>query len=382
MSYIQFPDQVEGRYDRHQLITWWDQNNVSQARVIVAGAGALGNEVLKLLALIGVGNILLIDFDKISSSNLARMVLFRQEDIGRPKVEVALERLHEINPDVRVKAIHGDLRLDIGLGEFRSADLVFGCLDSVNARWALNRKCMLAGVEWIDGGISDFHGSVARYSPATGACYECNFTQQTYERFNRRYSCPFGLVSNLEEPKVPTTAVTTSVVAAIQVQQALMTLHGIKEGLQPGERLSIYLKPFAMVKDALPFNAECLAHFTVPHEIPVMEPPFRVTAGEAIQAAQTKLPQVNTLSLRFEFVTHFVCDECGTREAIMRPKERVFQTQAKCPICKQMRSPDVISAIDIDSPYAVLKLSELGIPEKEILGFNGNGESIYLQFGK
>src|SRR3989304_8520910 len=105
MAKIQFSSQYEGRYDRHQLITWWDQNHVSQARVIVAGAGALGNEVLKLLALIGVGHILLVDFDNISPSNLTRMVLFREEDVGRPKVAVAVERIHDINPEVGVKAI-------------------------------------------------------------------------------------------------------------------------------------------------------------------------------------------------------------------------------------------------------------------------------------
>ena len=378
---IQFTDQQEDRYDRHQLISWWDQKKVSRARVIVAGAGALGNEVLKLLALIGVGHILLIDFDNISPSNLARMVLFREEDIGKPKVDVAVERLHEINPDVEVKAIHGDLRLDIGFGEFRSADLVFGCLDSINARWALNRKCMQAGVEWLDGGISDFHGSVARYSPMGGACYECNFTQHTYERFNRRYSCPFGLVSNLDEVKVPTTAVTTSVMAAIQVQQALMMLHGMDEGLHPGERLMIYLKPYGMVKDILPYNPECLAHFTIPADVPIVDSPSKITGREAIRIAQAHLPEVIAISLPFDLITEFTCGECSTREAVMQPKERVFQKQAICPNCGQLRTPEIVNAIDSDSPYLDAKLSELGIPEREILKFSGNSQSIYLRFG-
>jgi adenylyltransferase/sulfurtransferase len=381
MDRIEFLGQAEGRYDRHQLITWWEQKRVSQANVIVAGAGALGNEVLKLLALIGVGQIILVDFDKISTSNLARMVLFREEDIGRSKAEVAAERLHEINPDVVVTAIHGDLRIDLGLGEFRSADLVFGCLDSVNARWALNRKCMLAGVEWIDGAISDFHGSIARYSPSSGACYECNFTQQTYKRFNQRYSCPFGLVSDLEEIKVPTTAVTTSVIAAIQVQQALMMLHNIEEGLQPGERLMVYLKPYGMIKDILPYNSECLAHFTIPAETPIVDRNTNITLRESMQIAQTYLPDINNVSLPFDFIAGFTCSECNTREEIMRAKEKVFQAQAVCPNCGQLRTPEVINVIDLASPYLDLKLSGLGIPEREILKFNGNGQSIYLQFG-
>jgi hypothetical protein len=189
-------------------------------------------------------------------------------------------------------------------------------------------------------------------------------------------------VSNVEEPKVPTTAVTTSVIASIQVQQALMTLHGLEEGLKPGERLSVYLKPFAMIKDTLPLNTDCLAHFTVPHDLPVLDIPSKVTVREAIQAAQTSLLTVNSLSLPFEFVTHFVCSACDTRERIMQPKESVLQAQARCPTCKQLRLPEVINKIDTDSPYVSLKLNELGIPEKEILNFTGSIESIYLQFGK
>ncbi len=377
---IQFDDQGEGRYDRHQLISWWNQERVSRARVIVAGAGALGNEVLKLLALMGVGHILLIDFDVIAASNLARMVLFREQDVGRPKAEVAAERLREINPQVEVQAVQGDLRLDIGLGEFRSADLVFGCLDSVNARWALNRKCFQAGVDWIDGGISDFHGSVARYSPATGACYECNFTQRTYERFNRRYSCPFGLVSGLDEAKVPTTAVTTSVIAAFQVQQALMMLHGIQDGLKPGERLTIYLKPYGFVKDVLPHNPECLAHFTVPADLPKVKVDASITCREALQLAGVYLPQVANLGLPFDFVTEFKCEACGVREVVLRPKERVFHSEARCPACHQLWTPTIINCIDRNSPYLDLGLRELGIPNREILHFTGDGQSAYLQF--
>ena len=261
------------------------------ARVIVAGAGALGNEVLKLLALIGVGQITVIDFDLIARSNLARTVLFREQDVGLPKARVAAERVREINPEVAIEPVQGDLRFALGLGAYRAAGLVLGCLDSVNTRWALNRKCMQAGVEWIDGGISDFHGLVARYSPATGACYECNFTPRTIERFNRRYSCPFGLVSSLADAKVPTTAVTTSAIAAIQVQQALMTIHGLDDGLQPGERLTVYLKPFRMVRDKLPANPDCLAHETIPMPIPVIHGGGTTTAEQASRVRRARSTQ-------------------------------------------------------------------------------------------
>ena len=383
MTEISFTDHVESRYARHDLIAWWDQRTVARARVIVAGAGALGNEVLKLLALIGVGRILVMDFDTVSRSNLARMVLFREEDIGKPKVLVAAERVREINPDVEIRPIQGDLRFAIGLGEYRSAHLVLGCLDSINARWALNRKCMQAGVEWIDGGISDFHGSVARYGPAAGACYECNFTARTMERFNRRYSCPFGLISGRDDDKMPTTAVTTSAIAAFQVQQALMMLHGIDEGLQPGERLAVYLKPYRMIQDKLPLNPDCLAHFTLPSEIPVVEYAQSLTVGQAIGAARTFYPGVEAHSLPFEIVVEFQCEVCDTRHTVLRPKEKVLHAEAICPGCGSLRLPVEAATICEESAHASLCFAQLGIPHREILAFSrsDNENRFYLQFG-
>ncbi len=382
MTKIDFENQSEGRYDRQQLIAWWDQRKVSAAHVIVAGAGALGNEALKLLALVGIGKITVIDFDVISPSNLARMVLFREQDVGRPKVEVAAERLQEINPEVEVIPIFGDLRFDLGLGDYREADLVLGCLDSVNARWALNRRCHLAGVEWIDGGISDFHGLIARYSPAGGACYECNFTQATYARFNRRYSCPFGLLSNQDEQKVPTTAITTSLIASLQVQQALMAIHGMSEGLGPGERLMVYLKPFGMVRDKLPYNSECLAHEALPDDIPLLDCSPRSSGQEAILSARQILPGCRAFALRHDFVASFECPVCQERQPVLRPKEKVYQAEARCPKCGSQRTPEILSSIEIDSPLAQLPLAQLGLPPREILGFTNGTEEVYLQIGR
>ena len=82
----------DDRYSRLRLISWWRQERLATAKVLVVGAGALGNEVIKNLALLGVGTTYLIDLDAIEASNLSRSVLFRAEDAGRPKAEVAARR--------------------------------------------------------------------------------------------------------------------------------------------------------------------------------------------------------------------------------------------------------------------------------------------------
>ena len=371
---VEFIAQDEGRYDRHHLISWWDQKKLAEASVVVIGAGALGNEVIKLLALLGIGHVLVVDFDVVSRSNLTRMVLFREEDVGKSKVEVSLQRARELNPEIEIRGIHGDLRTDVGLGEYRAADLVIGGLDSVHARWALNRKCMLAGTPWIDGGISDFHGHVARYNPDGGACYECTFTDATYERFDRRYSCPYGLVERFAETKVPTTAITTSIIASLQVQEALYILNDVENaGLKPGERLSVFLKPYRLFVDRLPLNPDCLAHTTLPKSIPKLNKKSREQPiHQMVKEMGLEGAKVKALKLPFEIVHRFTCPHCGENETVMKPKEKVFHDEAICPKCHEMREVETLDEIALSSDFAALSLKELKVPEREILAFTVN----------
>jgi len=97
--------------DVFPMLSWFEAKKVREAKVMVVGAGALGNEVLKNLALFGVGNIVIVDFDTIEYSNLTRSVLFRAEDADRGlyKADVAARRLREINPNVRTLPVNGDL---------------------------------------------------------------------------------------------------------------------------------------------------------------------------------------------------------------------------------------------------------------------------------
>src|SRR6476469_2190857 len=103
----------DDRYSRLRLISWWEQDKLRAAKVLVVGAGALGNEVLKNLALLGVGRIVALDFDHIENSNLTRSVLFRARDRGRPKAEAAAEALRDINPDCRVTPLLANVITDV-----------------------------------------------------------------------------------------------------------------------------------------------------------------------------------------------------------------------------------------------------------------------------
>ena len=170
----------DDRYSRLRLIGWWDQEKIANANVMVVGAGALGNEVLKNLALLGFGQIHLIDFDTVQDSNLTRSVLFRGHHRGMFKAKVAAAAAMELNPDCNVTAINGDVLTEIGLGLIRELDLVICCVDNREARLWINRMCWKVNTPWIDGGIQEINGVAKVFRPPAGACYECAMTENDY----------------------------------------------------------------------------------------------------------------------------------------------------------------------------------------------------------
>src|SRR4051794_814941 len=103
-------DDEAGRYHPQTLITWGGQERLSDATVLVVGAGALGNELVKNLVLMGIGRVLVVDSDRVENSNLARCVMFREADEGKLKAEVVASRAAALNKEVEVIPLVGDVR--------------------------------------------------------------------------------------------------------------------------------------------------------------------------------------------------------------------------------------------------------------------------------
>lgn len=138
--------------------------------MLVIGAGTIGNETLKNLALLGVGNILICDMDTISVSNLSRTVLFRMEDAGKKKAETAALRVKEmaLEQSSKVDFFDGDIVWDLGAGVYRYFDVVLGCLDNVETRFAVNCQRRLVKKPWIDAGINQLAGNIKVFSGEEG----------------------------------------------------------------------------------------------------------------------------------------------------------------------------------------------------------------------
>ena len=141
------------RYHRHSLIDWFSQEALAHTKAIVIGAGAVGNEVIKNLTLLGIGEIHVFDFDVIEEHNLTRSVLFREEHIGRSKAEVAAEQAAAMDANVLVTGTNGDFWHELSFSELRASDIVYCCVDNFEARIRSNTLCFLACVDFVNIGI-------------------------------------------------------------------------------------------------------------------------------------------------------------------------------------------------------------------------------------
>ena len=367
----------DDRYSRLKLIEWWDQRRLSEGRILVIGAGALGNEVLKNLALVGIGHITLVDFDKIENSNLSRSVLFRASDTGKSKAEVAAKAISEMNPDVKVTTIAGNVLTEIGLGLVRSMDLAIGCLDNREARLWLNRMCWKVGTPWIDGGIQEINGVAKVFMPPDGACYECAMTEMDYQLIQLRYSCPLLKREDLQQGKVPTAPTIASIIGGIQVQEALKLLHNIPT--DEGKAMVFNGVANQFYKSTFQHREDCLSHETYD---PIVECPLTTSASLTELCTwleQNHKQSVKSLIMDRDFVVAIECSDCNSHRDVMKPRPIVSMEDSICQLCAQPMAPQMVHNIDIDSPLAEQSLNNLGIPDFDIVQLSNDDESVFVQ---
>jgi molybdopterin/thiamine biosynthesis adenylyltransferase len=367
----------EDRHSRLRL-AGWDPHILQSARVLVAGAGALGNEVIKNLALLGIGFVLIADFDTIDITNLSRSVLFREQDVGRKKAEMAALRARELNPAMEVAWFHGDVDLDLGTGVFRRMDVIFGCLDNRAARLAINRKCWLANRPWLDGALDGMDGLVRVFVPGQGACYECTLIAADFADLRRRYSCQGARQDQMGKDLIPTTPTSASLIAALQVEKAVKLLHGLEVPAGHEIIYSSALNELAPVR--LLEKDECMSHEVAE---PVIElenaRAAEMTLGQVLAEAQANLGPDATLELDWEIVTHLVCAWCGEVEERVAPLNRLVEQDTLCPACSHERAPISTHRIDSATPFLGYRLCDLGFPPGHVIRARQNGNYCYLE---
>ena len=377
------------------LLSWFKKDKVKNARILVVGAGALGNEVVKDLALFGVGHIYVVDFDRIELSNLTRSVLFREEDAYNHsyKAEIVAKRAMEINPQIKVIPFVGNLFSEVGFGIYRMVDVVIGCLDSRIARYQLNRLCMRAGKTWIDGSIENMTGSVQVYTPGL-ACYECGLSRDEFNHIMVRTGCADVVNLQSSAGRVATTPISASIIGAIEVQEAMKIIHLDTEAASQFKTLQGKLLHYeGLTNSTNVFKFASWKNHCPAHERwePVIEAPnlsATQTVSEILSALKTLL-NVDYVEINMcnnKFVDRIVSDKPEKEFKVMVPDSQLDNCISSNDELRKLRytttfHKSFFENIDTEFPYQDLTLQQIGIPLFDVLQVSTEKGLFHVELG-
>lgn len=375
------------------LLSWFKKDKVKNARVLVAGAGALGNEVVKNLALFGVGHIYVCDFDQIEISNLTRSVLFREEDAYNHayKAEIVAKRAKEINPQIEVTPIVGNLFSEVGFGLYKAIDVIIGCLDSRIARYQLNRLSLRAGKTWIDGSIENLTGVVKVYTPGV-SCYECGLSREEFNNIMLRTGCADVVRTQTSAGRVATTPISASIIGAMQVQEAMKVIHTEEGQPVPFKTLSGKMWRFEGMTNAV----NVYKYSSWKNNCPAHERWDNIVRGENLSANMTiaqilgelkKLLDVDALEINMrnnKFVEKIISDKPEKEFDIRIPESQLDNYISSNEELRKLSYRTLfhkcfIENIDEYFPYMEMSLKEIGIPLFDILQVSTNKGQFFVE---
>lgn len=215
------------RYSRHIILSevgQEGQDKLSQAKVLVVGAGGLGCPVLQYLAAAGIGTLGIIDFDVVEESNLQRQVLFGTSSIGLNKALAAKERLVDLNPTIAIKAYPEKLTSKNALELFKDYDIIVDGTDNFATRYLVNDAAIWTQKPVVYGAIYKFEGQVSVFNYQNGPSYRCLFPTPPKE----------GSVANCSE--VGVLGVLPGIIGCMQANEVIKIILGF-EGVLSGKLL-------------------------------------------------------------------------------------------------------------------------------------------------
>jgi molybdopterin/thiamine biosynthesis adenylyltransferase/rhodanese-related sulfurtransferase len=272
------------RYSRHLImpeVGMDGQLKLKQAKVLCIGTGGLGAPLGLYLAAAGVGRIGLVDFDSVDLTNLQRQILFGTDDIGRPKIEAATDRLRHLNPDIQIDRFETRLTSENALEILKNYDIVVDGTDNFPTRYLVNDACVILGKPNVYGSIFRFEGQITIFGAPGGPCYRCLYPEPP----------PPGLVPSCAEGGV--LGVLPGIVGAIQAAETLKLIIGKGEPLIGRlllfDALAMRFRELKLRKS--PECPACGEHPTLTKLIDYAE--FCGVRGEeAVSPAQTTVPEI------------------------------------------------------------------------------------------
>ena len=222
------PSEIQ-RYGRHLILPqvgMAGQRRLKTSKVLLIGVGGLGSPAATYLAAAGVGTLGLVDFDRVELSNLQRQILYGDDNVGEPKVDVARRRLEAINPHVDVHCHDLRLTADNALDLIADYDVVLDGSDNFVTRYLVNDACVMTATPLVWGAVARFQGQVAVFHPPEGGCYRCLFPEPP----------PPELVPSCAEGGV--LGVLPGIIGSLQASEALKIL--LQLGTPTAGRLVIF----------------------------------------------------------------------------------------------------------------------------------------------
>src|SRR5438067_1634377 len=210
------------RYSRHLImpeVGMEGQLKLAKAKVLMIGAGGLGAPLGLYLAAAGVGRLGIVDFDVVDYTNLQRQITFSTNDVGRPKIQAAKERLAGVNPSIRIDTYETRLTSSNALDLFRDYDIVVDGTDNFPTRYLVNDACVLLDKPNVYGSIFRFEGQATVFHYPGGPCYRCLYPEPP----------PPGLVPSCAEGGV--LGVLPGIVGSLQAMETIKLILGIGEPL-------------------------------------------------------------------------------------------------------------------------------------------------------
>jgi len=249
---MEFTDEQLERYARHiilQDVGGAGQIALLNAKVLVVGAGGLGAPVLLYLAAAGVGTIGIVDDDAVELSNLQRQVIHTTPDVGRPKVESALEKIRALNPDVTVNLYPERLTRTNAMSIIADYDIVADGTDNFASRHLISDMCVWLEKTLVSGALSSYEGQIATFKPHAGEglpCYRC-FLPHTPPALEGRTCADHGILGAV-----------AGMVGTMQALEVLKEITGVGESLA-GKMLIMDARDMSMRKIKLPQDPKCPA---------------------------------------------------------------------------------------------------------------------------
>lgn len=358
---------METATDRQERISWWRQDCLNSASVAVIGAGALGNEALKNLALMGLGTIHVFDFDRVETTNLSRTILFGPSDVGKSKAVTAASRAKElnVNPNAVIVGHHLDVVWELGAGLLRRMNIVLGCLDNLEARQSIGNACYQLAIPYIDGGMSELGGRVQLHLTNHGGCMGCTIGDSERLAMRNRYSCLNVMKSSFAQGIVPTTQITSSFVAALMCQEAIKYLQG--KAVPFGSVISWGgdKNDFDVLR--IPKAAACPT-CGLPPIRPIKE--AALSSADLVSTLFDVIGPSWAIKLPSPFISYYTCSRCGKRGLVGKPSFKCLDIDFACNACNSSETITLSSVDEVDIGESDLmrrKLSDLGIPPFGVL---------------